>query len=67
MDFKQIQELIKLINKSNIGELTLEEKDFKITIKQMTSILLGRLFNVNLIGKNINKLNGLIPVVISIA
>ena len=34
MDFKQIQELIKLINKSNIGELTLEEKDFKITIKQ---------------------------------
>lgn len=34
MDFKQIQELIKIINKSNIGELTLEEKDFKITIKQ---------------------------------
>ena len=34
MDFKQIQELIKVINKSNIGELTIEEKDFKITIKQ---------------------------------
>ena len=34
MDFKQIQELIKLINKSNIGELSIEEKDFKITIKQ---------------------------------
>ena len=34
MDFKQIQELIKIINKSNIGELSLEEKDFKITIKQ---------------------------------
>ncbi|MFT3948534.1 MAG: acetyl-CoA carboxylase biotin carboxyl carrier protein [Agriterribacter sp.] len=34
MDFKQIQELIKIINKSNIGEITLEEKDFKITIKQ---------------------------------
>jgi acetyl-CoA carboxylase biotin carboxyl carrier protein len=34
MDFKQIQDLIKLINKSNIGELTIEEKDFKIVIKQ---------------------------------
>ena len=34
MDFKQIQELIKMINKSNIGELTLEQKDFKVTIKQ---------------------------------
>ena len=34
MDFKQIQELIKVINKSNIGELTIEEKDFKITIRQ---------------------------------
>ncbi|ANI89564.1 acetyl-CoA carboxylase, biotin carboxyl carrier protein [Arachidicoccus ginsenosidimutans] len=34
MDYKQIQELIKTINKSNIGELSIEEKDFKITIKQ---------------------------------
>jgi acetyl-CoA carboxylase biotin carboxyl carrier protein len=34
MDFKQIQELIKMINKSNIGELTVEMKDFKVTIKQ---------------------------------
>lgn len=34
MDFKQIQELIKLINKSNIGEVSIEEKDFRITIKQ---------------------------------
>ena len=34
MDFKQIQELIKLINKSNIGEVSIEEKGFKITIKQ---------------------------------
>ncbi|HVG12175.1 MAG TPA: acetyl-CoA carboxylase biotin carboxyl carrier protein [Flavisolibacter sp.] len=34
MDFKQIQELIKLVNDSNIGEVTLEQKDFKITIKQ---------------------------------
>jgi len=34
MDFKQIQELIKIINKSNIGELSIEENDFKITIKQ---------------------------------
>lgn len=34
MDYKQIQELIKLVNKSNIGELSIEEKDFKILIKQ---------------------------------
>ncbi|GAB3421472.1 acetyl-CoA carboxylase biotin carboxyl carrier protein [Niabella aquatica] len=34
MDFRQIQELIKMINKSNIGELTIEQKDFKLSIKQ---------------------------------
>ncbi|MET0300177.1 MAG: acetyl-CoA carboxylase biotin carboxyl carrier protein [Flavitalea sp.] len=34
MDFKQIQELIKLINKSNIGEVTIEQDSYKITIKQ---------------------------------
>jgi acetyl-CoA carboxylase biotin carboxyl carrier protein len=34
MDFKQIQELVKMINKSNIGELTIEQKDFRVTIKQ---------------------------------
>lgn len=34
MDYKQIQELIKMINKSNIGELTIEQKDFRLTIKQ---------------------------------
>ncbi len=34
MDFKQIQELIKMINKSNIGEVTVEEKGFRLTIKQ---------------------------------
>ncbi len=34
MDFKQIQELIKMINDSNIGEVTIEQKEFKITIRQ---------------------------------
>lgn len=34
MDFKQIQELIKLVNDSNIGEVTVEQKDFKITVRQ---------------------------------
>lgn len=34
MDFKQIQELIKVINKSNIGEISIEQDNFKITIKQ---------------------------------
>jgi len=34
MDFKQIQELIKLVNDSNIGEVTIEQKEFRLTIKQ---------------------------------
>ncbi len=34
MDIKQIQELVKLINKTNIGEITIEEEGIKITIKQ---------------------------------
>jgi acetyl-CoA carboxylase biotin carboxyl carrier protein len=34
MDFKQIQELIRLVNESNIGEVSVEQKDFKITIRQ---------------------------------
>jgi acetyl-CoA carboxylase biotin carboxyl carrier protein len=34
MDFKQIQELIKMVNESNIGEVSIEQKDFSITIKQ---------------------------------
>jgi acetyl-CoA carboxylase biotin carboxyl carrier protein len=34
MDFKQIQELINMINDSNIGEVTIEQKEFKITIRQ---------------------------------
>lgn len=34
MDIKQIQDLVKLINKSNIGELSIEQDNFKITIKQ---------------------------------
>lgn len=34
MDFKQIQELIKMINKSNIGKLSIEQGDFKISIRQ---------------------------------
>lgn len=34
MDFKQIQELIRLVNKSNIGEISIEEKGFKVVIKQ---------------------------------
>ena len=39
MDFKQIQELIKMVNKSNLSEVSVEEKDFKITIKQKDEII----------------------------
>jgi acetyl-CoA carboxylase biotin carboxyl carrier protein len=34
MDFKQIQELINLVSESNLGEVTIEQKEFRITIKQ---------------------------------
>ena len=34
MDIKQIQELVKLINKTNIGDITIEEEGVKITVKQ---------------------------------
>ena len=49
MDFKQIQELIKMVNKSNIGELTIEQKDFRVTIKQkeehVTQVVVAALFS----------------------
>ena len=34
MEYKQIQELIKTINKSNISELAIKDGEFEITIKQ---------------------------------
>lgn len=34
MDFKQIQELVRLVNKSSISELSIEQDQFKITIKR---------------------------------
>jgi acetyl-CoA carboxylase biotin carboxyl carrier protein len=33
MDIKQIQELIKFVAKSGVNEVSIEEQDFKITIK----------------------------------
>jgi acetyl-CoA carboxylase biotin carboxyl carrier protein len=34
MEYKQIQELVKMINKSNISELSIKDGEFEITIKQ---------------------------------
>lgn len=34
MDIKQIQELVKIINKTNISEISIEEEGLKVTIKQ---------------------------------
>lgn len=34
MDYKQIQELLKLVSKSNVSELTVKDGDFEICIKQ---------------------------------
>lgn len=33
MDIKKIQELIKLLNKTNLSEIRIEEGDFKITLR----------------------------------
>lgn len=35
MEYKQIQELIKAINKSNISEVSIKDGEFEITVKQM--------------------------------
>ncbi len=34
MDFKQIQELIKIMGKSDLSELSIEQDNFKITLKK---------------------------------
>ncbi|MEM7654983.1 MAG: acetyl-CoA carboxylase biotin carboxyl carrier protein [Bacteroidota bacterium] len=34
MEFKEIQDLIKLVNKSSLSEVEIEKKDFKLTIKR---------------------------------
>ncbi len=36
MNLKEIEQLIDIINKSDIGEATIEEGDFKITLKRST-------------------------------
>ena len=36
MDFKQIKELIKMINDSSIGEIKIEDKEFKISIRHQS-------------------------------
>lgn len=33
MEFKEIQELIRMVNKSNLAELRIEQENFKITIR----------------------------------
>jgi len=37
MDFKQIQELIRIVSKSDLAEVKLEQENFKITIKNKTN------------------------------
>lgn len=37
MEFKQIQELLKAVNKSNISEVSIKDGDFEITIKQAST------------------------------
>lgn len=35
MDFKQIKELIDIVNTSDIGEISIQEKDFKLRIRHL--------------------------------
>lgn len=44
MEYKQIQELIKTINKSNISELSIKDGDFEITIKQENQVMSAPIF-----------------------
>src|ERR1700710_2776206 len=39
MDIKQIQELVKMINKTNVSEISIEEEGLKITIKQKEDVV----------------------------
>ena len=34
MNFKQIQQLIKFVSKTDVNEVTIENKDFKIILKE---------------------------------
>ncbi len=44
MEYKQIQELIKAINKSNISEVSIKDGEFEITVKQMQPEAQGMTF-----------------------
>ena len=37
MDIKEIQELIKFVAKSGVSEVSIDRKDFKITIKAQSN------------------------------
>lgn len=43
MDIKQIQELVKIINKTSISEISIEEEGLKITIKQKDDTVIHQL------------------------
>jgi acetyl-CoA carboxylase biotin carboxyl carrier protein len=39
MDIKQIQDLIRFVSKSGVNEVSIEQKDFKITIKTNEAVV----------------------------
>lgn len=41
MDIKQIQDLIRFVSKSGVNEVSIEQKDFKITIKTNQAAVAG--------------------------
>ncbi|MFT7588126.1 MAG: acetyl-CoA carboxylase biotin carboxyl carrier protein [Limisphaerales bacterium] len=38
MDYKEIQDLIKMVNRSNLAELSIEQKDFKIKLRTVDGV-----------------------------
>lgn len=55
MDIKQIQDLIRFVSKSGVNEVSIEQEDFKITIKtnqQQTAVVTTSLPSATLIPEN---------------
>jgi len=46
MNKKEIEELIRFVSKAGVSEVSLEQKDFKITINEIESDVKGRIVKV---------------------
>lgn len=60
MEFKEIKELITLLDASNISEFKLEEKDFCITLKKENSVIqsVTKINDNNIMSKEVEEEEG---------